>query len=53
MKTVRNYPQLFTQNTPSKAFFEKHVFREVGIRKKIGQLHGEWIDNYLFEKNFN
>ncbi|MFL2682069.1 MAG: N-acetyltransferase family protein [Candidatus Actinomarina sp.] len=53
MKTVRNYPQLFTQNTPSKAFFEKHGFREVGIRKKIGQLHGEWIDNYLFEKNFN
>ena len=53
MKTVRNYPQLFTQNTPSKAFFEKHVFREVGIRKKIGQLHGEWIDNYLFEKIFN
>ena len=45
--------QLFTQNKPSKAFFEKHGFREVGIRKKIGQLHGEWIDNYLFEKNFN
>ena len=37
----------------AKAFFEKHGFREVGIRKKIGQLHGEWIDNYLFEKNFN
>ena len=45
--------QLFRQNTPSKAFFEKHGFREVGIRKKIGQLKGEWIDNYLFEKNFN
>jgi phosphinothricin acetyltransferase len=45
--------QLFTQNVASKAFFEKHGFREVGIRKKIGQLNGEWVDNYLFEKNFN
>ena len=45
--------QLFTENTPSKTFFEKHGFRQVGLREKIGQLNDVWIDNYLYEKNFN
>ena len=34
-------------------FFEKHGFRQVGVRKKIGKLDDVWIDNYLYEKNFN
>ena len=43
--------QLFTENIPSKKLFKSLGFREVGVRKKIGQLDGKWIDNYLFEKN--
>jgi len=42
--------QLFTENIASKSFFESQEFREVGIRKKIGQLNNQWIDNYLYEK---
>ncbi len=42
--------QLFTKNTPSKTFFEKHGFRQVGVREKIGKLDDIWIDNYLYEK---
>ena len=45
--------QLFTENTASKSFFEDRGFRKVGIREKIGKLDNEWIDNYLYEKNFN
>ena len=45
--------QLFTENTASKSFFEARGFRKVGIREKIGKLDNEWIDNYLYEKNFN
>ena len=45
--------QLFTNNVVSKAFFEKQGFRQVGVREKIGQLNKQWIDNYLYEKNFN
>ena len=44
--------QLFTKNIKSKKFFEKMNFRQVGVRKKIGQLKNVWIDNYLYEKNF-
>jgi len=45
--------QLFTNNVASKAFFEKQGFRQVGVREKIGQLNNQWMDNYLYEKNFN
>ena len=45
--------QLFAKNTPSKTFFEQQGFRQVGIREKIGKLDNVWIDNYLYEKNFN
>ena len=45
--------QLFTENTPSKTFFEQQGFRQVGVREKIGKLDDVWIDNYLYEKNFN
>ena len=45
--------QLFTHNLASKSFFEKHGFRQVGVREKIGQLNNQWMDNYLYEKNFN
>ena len=45
--------QLFTKNTPSRTFFEQQGFRQVGIREKIGKLDDVWIDNYLYEKNFN
>ena len=43
--------QLFTSNEVSKSFFEKQGFRQVGIRKNIGKLGDEWIDNYLLEKS--
>jgi len=45
--------QLFTENAASKSFFENRGFRQVGIREKIGKLDNEWVDNYLYEKNFN
>jgi phosphinothricin acetyltransferase len=45
--------QLFTNNLASKSFFEDQGFRQVGVREKIGQLNNQWIDNYLYEKNFN
>ena len=45
--------QLFTNNLASKSFFEDQGFRLVGVREKIGQLNNQWIDNYLYEKNFN
>ena len=44
--------QLFTTNGSSKALFDALGFREVGIRKNIGKLGDEWIDNYLLEKVF-
>ncbi len=43
--------QLFTENLASKEFFEKQGFRQVGTRKRIGQLENRWIDNYLYEKS--
>ena len=43
--------QLFTTNDSSKALFDALGFREVGIRKNIGKLGDEWIDNYLLEKS--
>ena len=45
--------QLFTTNDPSKALFDNLGFREVGVRKKIGKLDGEWVDNYLLEKSID
>jgi len=45
--------QLFTTNNPSKALFDSLGFREVGVRKKIGKLDGEWVDNYLLEKSID
>ena len=45
--------QLFTNNLASKSFFEDQGFRQVGVREKIGQLNNQWMDNYLYEKNFN
>ena len=45
--------QLFTQNLTSKSFFEEQGFRQVGVREKIGKLNNQWMDNYLYEKNFN
>ena len=43
--------QLFTNNVSSKALFDALGFREVGIRKNIGKLDDEWIDNYFLEKS--
>lgn len=45
--------QLFTKNLASKSFFESQGFRRVGVREKIGKLNNQWMDNYLYEKNFN
>ena len=45
--------QLFTTNLPSKALFDSLGFREVGIRKNIGMLNGEWVDNFLLEKSIS
>ena len=43
--------QLFTSNIASKALFDSLGFREVGVRKNIGKLDGEWVDNFLLEKS--
>lgn len=41
---------IFSQNNLSYNLFKKGGFRLVGVREKIGQLHGKWYDNYLLER---
>jgi len=41
---------IFSKNEASIALHEKCGFRVVGVRKKIGQLHGVWHDNHFLER---
>lgn len=41
---------IFSENIASIRLHEKCGFRVVGIREKIGKLHGKWHDNYLLER---
>lgn len=41
---------IFRENTASVALHEKHGFRIVGIRERIGCLNGHWRDVVLMER---
>ena len=41
---------IFPENTASLALHERHGFRVVGHRERIGQLHGQWRDTLLLER---
>ena len=41
---------IFPENKSSKAMHEKHGFREVGIRRRLGKLRGVWRDVVLLER---
>ncbi|GAB0157219.1 GNAT family N-acetyltransferase [Chryseobacterium sp. Alg-005] len=41
---------IFPENQASVAFHQKNGFRMVGIRHKLGQLHGEWKDVVMLER---
>ena len=41
---------IFSENNPSIRLHEKCGFRIVGVREKIGKLHGKWHDNHLLER---
>jgi len=44
---------IFSENKASINLHEKCGFKIVGIREKIGKLHGKWHDNMLLEKRTN
>lgn len=41
---------IFPENLGSVALHKKMGFRYIGIRERIGKLHGIWKDNVLFER---
>lgn len=41
---------LLTENEASMRLLEKHGFRHVGVRERLGRLDGEWRDVWLFER---
>lgn len=41
---------IFPENEASIKFHQKNGFRTVGVRKKMGQLNGEWKDVVLLER---
>ncbi len=41
---------VFPENAPSLALLRRFGFRVVGIRERIGQLHGVWRDTILVER---
>lgn len=41
---------IFPENESSLALHRRCGFREVGIRRRIGQLHGVWRDTILLER---
>ena len=41
---------IFPENTASIKLHEKSGFRKIGYRERVGQLHGIWKDNLLFER---
>lgn len=44
---------IFSENKASIALHEKHGFTLLGIRKKLGKLHGEWKDIAFMERRSN
>jgi L-amino acid N-acyltransferase YncA len=42
--------KLMVENTASRALVRASGFREVGIRERLGQLHGVWHDIVLVER---
>jgi len=44
---------IFSNNIGSISLHEKCGFRVIGIREKIGMLHGKWYDNHLLERRSN
>lgn len=44
---------IFSENIASINLHKKCGFRIVGIREKIGMLHGKWHDNHLLERRSN
>ncbi|MCY0978521.1 GNAT family N-acetyltransferase [Chryseobacterium wangxinyae] len=41
---------IFPENEASIKFHLKNGFRNVGIREKVGQLHGKWMDLVMLER---
>ncbi|HKK11621.1 MAG TPA: GNAT family N-acetyltransferase [Flavobacteriaceae bacterium] len=41
---------IFSENVASIRLHEKCGFKIVGVREKIGKLHGKWHDNLLLER---
>lgn len=41
---------VFPENRNSRSLFERHGFREVGIRERLGRLDGTWRDVLLLER---
>jgi L-amino acid N-acyltransferase YncA len=41
---------IFPENGASIEIHRRRGFREIGVRKKIAQLHGVWRDTVLFER---
>lgn len=41
---------IFPENTASIALHKSFGFREVGVRERIGQLHGRWRNTVLLER---
>ncbi|MGM5468993.1 GNAT family N-acetyltransferase [Flavobacteriaceae bacterium LMO-SS05] len=41
---------IFSENVASLRLHEKCGFRVVGVREKIGKLHGKWHDNHVLER---
>jgi phosphinothricin acetyltransferase len=41
---------IFPENVASLRLHERHGFRRVGVRERIGQLHGRWRDVVLIER---
>ncbi|MFD2923378.1 GNAT family N-acetyltransferase [Halobacillus naozhouensis] len=41
---------ILVENTSSISLHKKHGFKEIGVREKIGSLHGVWRDVLLLER---
>jgi phosphinothricin acetyltransferase len=41
---------LFAENEASLRLLQKHGFRRVGVRQRLGKLHGTWRDVLLLER---
>ncbi|MGC1515742.1 MAG: N-acetyltransferase family protein, partial [Maribacter sp.] len=44
---------IFPTNGASIKLHETIGFRRIGKRERVGKLHGQWMDNILFERRSN